>query len=246
MKKIAVLGLAAAGLLALAGTAQAKEIVGFKICGASGCNESAEHLVVDSSTTVAYSQPGAYYRVELRFGDGQEIIHREQAYWVPSSGLMRFVADSSSWWKPADRSGLAKAAAGLEPYTPRLARVTVKGKPAADPDSYMQLLGAFPHVALPKGKLHRISIVLKPSDDNPFLAVNGNTTLRFDPGRRLLLRDDGYVRIPGPLGKLVMRRASLRATTGSGGGHTGLYAGLGVGGAAALAVLAVARRKRIH
>ena len=37
MKKFVVLALAAAGLLALAATAQAKEITTLKVCGASGC-----------------------------------------------------------------------------------------------------------------------------------------------------------------------------------------------------------------
>jgi len=247
MKKIALLALAAAGLLALAGTAQAKEIVGFKICGASGCNESSEHLGLDSSTASATTQPGAFYEVELRFGDGQTIIHQEQAYWLPDSGWMRFKPDvHGSWWKPADLSGMHKAAVGVEPFVPKLDRVSVGGRRAADPSSYLRLFGNFPYRAFPKAKLHLISIRLTASTSNPW--VNGTVILRYDAKRRLLIRPDGYFKLPATLGRLVMSRASLssKTTSGSGGGNTALFAGLGAGGLGALAVLGLARRKKMH
>jgi hypothetical protein len=62
----------------------------------------------------------------------------------------------------------------------------------------------------------------------------------------VLIRQDGYVRLPRELARLVMHRASLRAETSSGsGGGTALYAGIGVGALAAVAVLAVARHKKM-
>lgn len=246
MKKLAVLAVAAAGLLALAATAQAKEIVGFKICGASGCAESSAHVAIDQSTTATAVQPGAFYQVELRFGDGETVIHRENAYWLPNSGFMRFTSDKNgAWWKPDDVSGLQTAAAGVEPFVPKLDRVTVGGKSVADPSSYLVLLGTFKPALLPRGKLHMTRIIFRASTTNPW--VDKLAAVGYDATRRLLVRSDGYYRIPATLGKLVMQRASLKATvSGTGGGHTALYAGLGVGGGVALAVLAVARRKRIH
>jgi hypothetical protein len=259
MKKITILALAAGGLLALAGSAQAKEIASLKVCGASGCNtvtdrEALKNWEQDAAAGPQGTQaPGAqpFYTLELGFADGDgNIFHTERAYWLPASDMFKFKNTvDTTWWKssPNQTSMYEKATAGLDAFTPKVSKVTVKGKAVADPNSYLKLLGSFPYVGFPKGKLHLFSIVLTPSGDNPFLALNGKTTLRYDAARRLLIRADGYFRIPQSVGKLVLQRASLTATTsGAGGGHTGLYAGLGVGGAAALAVLAVARRKRIH
>jgi len=249
MKKLAVLTVALTGLLALAGAAQAKEIVGLKVCGATACKESSDHLAIDSSTATAMTSPARYYEVELRFGDGegQTIIHREQAYWLPDSGWLRFATDvNGSWWKPADLSGLQTAAAGIEAFTPELSKVTVKGRVAADPSSYLRLLGKLPYRVLPRGKLHLVTIKLTAATPNPW--VSGTTVLRYDAKRHLLIRPNGYFRLPVTLGRLVMKRASLdtKASAGSGGGHTALYAGLGAGGLAALGVLGVARRKKMH
>jgi hypothetical protein len=248
MKKIALLAIVAAGLLALAGTAQAKEIVGLKICGASGCKETTSHLVLgDPTASVSYAQPAPFYKVELRFGDGQTIIHRENAYWLPGSGLMRFSSEQGGWWMPSELPALRDAASGIDAFTPQLSRVKVGGKVATDPSSYLALMGKFPGALLPSGKLHPVRIVMRTSDPNPW--VDRLAAVGYIAKRHLLIRSDGYFKIPKSLGRLVMHRASLSSkstTSGAGGGNTALFAGLGAGGVAALAVLAVARRKRMH
>jgi hypothetical protein len=246
MKKIALLAAAAAGLLALAATAQAKEIVGFKLCGSSGCTESSQHVGLDATTSASTTTPGRFYELELRFGEGGTIIHREQAYWLPDSGFMRFkTAGDGSWWKPADLSGLRETATGVEAFVPTLDRVTVGGQSAADPSSYLALLGTFHWAFLPKAKLHLTRIVLRTSTPNPW--VDRVASMGYDAKRRLLVRSDGYYRIPAALGRRVMKRASLKASTtsGSGGGSSALYAGLGVGVLAAVGVLAIARSKKM-
>ena len=55
------------------------------------------------------------------------------------------------------------------------------------------------------------------------------------------------MRIPRDLGKLVMTRASLAKTqdSGSGGGQTALVAGLGVSAIAAIAVLGLAKLRKM-
>ncbi len=256
MKKFVVLALAAAGLLTLAAAAQAKEITTLKVCGASGCNtvNDRDALRGWEGAGDAYpdevAAPGAqrFYTLELGFGDGEgNVIHTEQAFWLPDSKLMRFKNDvQAPWWKAsATQSAMyGKAAAGLDAFTPKLKKVTVKRKTVADPSSYMRLFETFPHVSLPKGKLHLISIVFTPDGVNPFLAYNGKTTLRYDARRRLLLRGDGYVRIPRDLGKLVMTRSSLAKTedSGSGGGGTALVCRARRGPSAAIAVLGIARQ----
>jgi hypothetical protein len=259
MKKFAVLVLAAAGLLTWVATAQAKEINSLKVCGASGCNTVTDREALRGweAGGDAYPEqvaaPGAqrFYTIELGFGDGEgNVIHTEQAFWLPDGKLTRFKNDvRDPWWKASatQASMYQKAAAGLEAFTPKVKKVTVKRKTVADPDSYMRLFDTLPYVSLPKGTMHLISIVYTPDGVNPFLAYNGKTTLRYDAKRRLLVRADGYVRVPNALGKLVMARKSLTKTSssGAGDGGTALYAGVGVGVLAALAVLGIARHRKM-
>ena len=257
MKKIAALVLAAAAVLALAGTAGAKEIGSLKVCGANGCNTFSDRDQLrgwegsgdGSGQPVAAAQ--RYYTIALGFTDPQgsaNIIHQESAYWLPDSGLFRFKSTTDhSWWSVLanQKTMYEKAAAGIEPFTPALSKATVKGKAAADPTSYLRLFGDFPYRALPRAKLNLISIKLTAASPNPW--VSGAVTLRYDAKRRLLIRPDGYYKLPAALGRLVMSRASLnsKTTSGQGGGTTALYAGLGVGVAAALVVLGVARHKKM-
>jgi hypothetical protein len=259
MKKIALLAIVAAGLLALAGTAQAKEIVSLKICGASGCNTSSgreqlraweqESNANPESVSVAAAQ--RFYTVDISFGDPEgNVVHSESAYWLPDTSLMRFQAQiQDPWWRlfSSQVAMYRKIASGIEPFTPELSRVKVRGKAVADPTSYLRLFGNFPYRTLPRGKLHLITIALAASKPNPW--VSGKVILRYAASRQLLIRPDGYFKISKSLGRLVMHRASLSSkstTSGAGGGNTALFAGLGAGGVAALAVLAVARRKRMH
>jgi hypothetical protein len=256
MKKFLVLALAAAGLLTWAATAQAKEIGSLKVCGANGCNtfSDREQLKGWEPSGGVSSQPLAaaqrYYSVEMGFTDPEgNIIHQENAYWLPDGDLFRFKSTTdASWWQvlPNQTAMYEKAAAGIEPFTPALSKVTVKGKRAADPNSYLRLLGKFPYRTFPRGKLHLVSIKLRSATPNPW--VSGTVILRYDAKRRLLIRPDGYFRLSPTLGKLVMSRSSLKtkaSTSGSGGGGTALYAGVGVGVLAALAVLGIARHKKM-
>jgi hypothetical protein len=257
MKKIALLVVAAAAFLGLAAAAQAKEIGSLKVCGANGCNTFADRDQLKGwepsgdVTSQAVAAAQRYYSVELGFTDPEgsgNIIHRESAYWLPDSGLFRFKATPDrSWWAvaPNQTAMYEKAAAGIEPFTPALSKVTVGGKTAADPNSYMRLFGKFPYRAFPRGKLHLVSIRLTAETPNPW--VSGTVILRYDAKRHLLIRPDGYFRLSPTLGKLVMARSSLntKASAGSGGGNNLLVAGLGAGAITAIAVLGLARLRKM-
>lgn len=259
MKRIALAALVAAGLTALTGTAQAKEVTSLKICGASGCNTVTDRETLrgwegesnQDPASVAIAAPGRFYTVEIAFGDpeGNE-VHRDTAYWLLNGNLMRSrIQTQDPWWAlfPNQVALYQKIASGIEPFTPQLSRVTVKGKAVADPSSYLRLLGKFRYATLPRGRLHFVSIRMRASTPNPW--VDGLVVLRYDAKRRLLTRPDGYFKLPKSVGRLVMHRASLTAksdSSGSGGGQTALYAGVGAAGLAALAVLAVAGRKKMH
>jgi len=258
MKKIAVLVVAAAAFLGLTAVAQAKEIGSLKVCGANGCNTftDAEQLKgwepSGGVTSEPVAAPQRFYTVSLGFTDpegGGNIIHQERAYWLPDSGLFRFKSTTdTSWWSVLanQETMYEKAAAGIEPFTPSLTKVTVKGRTAADPSSYLRLLGKFPFRTYPSGKLHLISIKLTAASASPW--VDGTMILRYDAKRHLLIRPDGYFRLSPTLGRLVMSRSSLRtkaSSSGSGGGTNFLVAGLGIGAVAAIGALGLAKLRKM-
>jgi hypothetical protein len=258
MKKIALLVVSAAAFLALAAVAQGKEIGSLKVCGANGCNtfSDAEQLKGWEPSGGQTIEPVAaaqrYYSVELGFTDPEgsgTIVHHEAANWLPDSGLFRFQATGdNSWWAlfPNQKAMYEKAAAGIQPFTPELSKVTVKGRAAADPSSYLRLFGKFPYRTLPRGELHLISIKLTAATPSPW--VRGTVVLRYDAKRHLLIRPDGSYRLSPTLGKLVMSRSSLRtkaSTPGSGGGTNVLVAGLGIGAIAAIGALGLAKLRKM-
>src|SRR5829696_8691371 len=109
MKKITLLIVTVAALLAFAGTAQAKEVASLKICGASGCKTTTDRDKLrnwepntnTNPESVNFTNPQAYYTVELGFADPEgNVIHHETAYWLADAGLMRFVSQTQDpWWK---------------------------------------------------------------------------------------------------------------------------------------------------
>jgi hypothetical protein len=259
MRKLALLTITVAVLLAFAGTAQAKEVMSLKVCGVSACKTTTdkdalrkwESQMSGNAESVNYTNPQRYYTVEMGFGDGEgNIIHRESAYLLPDAALQKFAsATQDPWWKlaPSQVSLYRDLSSGLEAFTPTLSRVTVGGKRVSDPNSYLRLLGTFPRTLFPQGKLHLTHIILRSDSTNPW--IDGVTGVSYDAKRRLLLRSDGHFRLSAALGRLIMKRASLTSYAGAssgGGDHTALYAGVGLGVVAAAGVLALAGRKRMH
>jgi hypothetical protein len=252
MKKVALAALAAAGLFAAAGAAQAKEVMGLKVCGPAGCKEADPQalkgwMVDGTPVEVGLAAPAAYYNVEVAIGDGGTIRGRAPAVYLPGSDLMRI--EDNSWWKVSPNQGevLHALASGLTPFTPALTSVTVGGKKVTDPSSYLRLFGKLPWgYAYPKTP--GMKIVLRSPQPNPWMGRVER--MSYVAKTRILVRDDGTFRLPKALGRQIMRRASLAAVPGAGphatagSGHTALYAGIGAAGFAAVALaLGVARRK---
>jgi hypothetical protein len=238
MTKTAFAVLASGAALALAGTAHGKGTNVRSVCGASGCTQvaGAPPLMGWGGATTWSTAPWPYYVVHMRYGD---------AYWLPGP---RWFADASSlrdcitaycWTRlPTDDVALLRrATAGLEPFQPHLARVTVGGRRVADPDSYLPLLGDL-HWAFARPELHGIRIALRPARPNPWIA--GPAVVRYDREHRVLQRSDGYFKVPPTLAE-KLEHPSLAAHRD---GSTALYAGLGVTALAALGALAFAKRNR--
>src|SRR5262245_12656469 len=217
MKKLA-LPLAGVAVLVLAGTALAKEIGSLKVCGVGSCNTLTDRAQLKAwlegngnpagQSSVA---PQRYYAIELGFTESDgKIIHRELAYWLPDSRLMRFKGQAADpWWQVSTpQTALYKKVAGsIDAFVPQLSRVTVRSKAAADPSSYLRLFGEFPSRAYPAKKLRWVPIRLTAPTPNPW--VRGTVVLRYNAKRRLLIRPDGVYKVPATLGKLMMKRSSL-------------------------------------
>lgn len=259
MKKIALLAAVAGGLLALAGPAQAKEIVSLKICGASGCTEIKDHdslsqwMPEGDPVQVARTRPAAFYSLDVVFGDPEgNVIHSETAYWLPGSNVMQYKGQlHDPWWKlvPTQVAMLRKASSGMDPFTPRLDRVRVGGKKVTDPNSYLRLLGKFGYSTVPAKAAGWTRVTLNAQIPTPW--ISGTVRMTYTPKTRLLVRPDGYYRLPKALGERLMHRASLAPpgqpqAAGSSGGDTMLYAGVGIAGFAGLAVALLAGRTAVR
>jgi hypothetical protein len=254
MKKVCLLAVAAAALVVPA-TANAKEITGLRVCGASGCKDAdtakLRSLVEgDSPITTAYNpQIGSYYTVAMSFGMNGETFNTHRTYWLPDRNLLRGQEQTTydAWWHaPAAQEAIIReTASGLEPFTPRLDRVLVARRAVADPSSYMRLLERYPHPRVLPKKARWIRITLRGT--NPW--VDGVAHMRYQPRARVLRRDGDVVKLPKALGRLVVRRLSLAPPPVSGKAHTApdgnatLFAGIGAAGLAVTA-LALALRKR--
>lgn len=253
MKKIALVALAAAGLLVLAGAAQAKEVMSLKVCGVSGCKEadsdSLKSWWPEGSTDpaqVARTSPASYYTVTTGYGENGQLVHTQQSYWLPLSGLMqdRSGYTTDPWWKlfPNQRELLHGLVSDVDSFTPEVTGVTVGGKKVTDASSYLRLFGKLPFAPLaPKG--HYVKIVVRAAQANPWMGRVER--LSYEPQRRILVRSDGPFRLPKAMGKRVMHRASLAVVSKSpAGGHTALFAGIGVAGIAAVGLLLGAARRK--
>jgi hypothetical protein len=138
--------------LALAGAAEAKEVVSAKVCGASDCRTTKDRdVLVALSEGGGPAQPpgaGSFYRVELTVrGDGE--LFTFPVVIVPDAGLMRggTEAEGYTWMavSPKAVGEFRQIARGLEPVpAARLAGLDVRLPgarvdevvlPPAEPDS---------------------------------------------------------------------------------------------------------------
>lgn len=244
MKKLIVLAAAAAGLLALSATAQAKEVISLKVCGASSCVKTTDQSVLKgwmdeggNPAQIWQTNPADYYRVGVGFGDQGKLMATNVAYWLPGRSLMRYTDQRGyPWWRlnPAQVKVLRDLAGDLTPLSPVLSRVRVGGKNVSDPSSYLRLLGTF-RDGIDAKKHPSVRIALRTPFANPW--IHSAMGIRFRPQTRLLVRADGTYRVPKSMARRVMRRVSLATGTATAVSHpakhgdsTALYAGIGAAG----------------
>jgi hypothetical protein len=141
----------ALGALFVVSGAQAKAPPdGVDICGADG---SCVHLTMEqaeqnwalwASANEQSDSPAAVAPFLLvRWHWPGDSVQRT-AYYVPSTGQVRqHESDLTSWSDLRDAGDVRAMTAKLTPFpVPRVTRVTVGGRPARDPQSYLNIFGA--------------------------------------------------------------------------------------------------------
>ena len=187
MARTVLASVAAAGLFLLAGAAQAKAPPdGIDVCGAASCTHvafaDAEQLwMLFRDGTDGRPAPSPYYVVRWHWAPDEN----ESAYLLPSALAIRWSAGNGhpSGWSGLAREAtdvLAKATAGIDPYpTPTLTRVTVGGREAQDPQSYLALLSGKRAYARVKGPWLRVRF--EAASGSPW--TDGSSIVRLSPPR---------------------------------------------------------------
>ena len=209
--------------LTVAGSADAKAPPGFQLCGASTCRAlagtDAEVVAINvfygDARSVAPPNAAAsdFYVLRWQFPDQAP----GYAYYVPRSTVIRIASASPGsyaaagmWLQPnADVvNALDAASAGLEAVHPSLpTRVTVAGRPARDPASYMRVW-AVGRPALPVHPGGWLVIRVTAPTASPW--TDWATDLQVSRRGGWLYRDGTFFRVPATFAARIRARLSLR------------------------------------
>jgi hypothetical protein len=193
------------GSLALADTALAKGPFTVRICGASGCTSVQQEIAgrdpdVLGSTllaaldggrlkapTVGAPAPAPFLSLRIvEWGESPRL------YYVPSRRLLR-AAPYWFWVGDTFARRLQSAAPGLQPWpAPRLTRVLVDGRPAADPARFAVLLEPLPPAPIPVDAGSPVKLTLSAERPNPW----ADAPITYFPAVRTLYRDSQWLRMP--------------------------------------------------
>ena len=228
MRRLPAAALLAASILTVTSTAQAKAPPsGFEVCGPSACTavrafNDAEPLAMNlfyggdgSATLWTPNVPAAsFYALHWSFEQGEA----HTGYYVPLLNAFRYTSisgaesasDTAHWTKlgAGARTILERLTSTLQPYAaPVPSRVTVGGKPAQDPASYLRLWSVGkPTYTWPATGF----MTVKVTSDVASPWTDGAAQLRIARKGPFLMRDASVYRIPAQLARLVRARASLR------------------------------------
>jgi hypothetical protein len=183
---------------------------GVRLCGAGGAcvsigRQDAERMGVwGLSGAVDPGRPAPYYVLHYRWGaDAPE----QTSYWIPSSGLFRTVSPSLVSWYRVPRNSMETVTAGIAPIAvPTVISVTVAGKPAREPSTYLRLfsIGRRTHI-WPGSTWLRIRFTATAS--SPW--TDASAGVRIAKEGAYLLRDDTVFTIPKRLAHRARRGLSL-------------------------------------
>lgn len=224
MKRLVVALSAVAVALGSTDDAGAKELASFKVCGAAGCKAITSPGVLRSliralesqgepvSTTTPALAP--YYRLEFSIKGDEGMTPSFTQYYARSLALISMEPNPGGWtWVKAGplQKLLANVTAGVKPFAPpRIAKVTVGGKPVSDPGSYSTLFTFHkPTDDYPDdGDWIRISIATA----RPSPWSTGAATLEYSPSKNTLWRGAEFIEVPSDLASQLEARKSLNET----------------------------------
>jgi hypothetical protein len=222
--KTLVVAVACLVVLALPATAAAKAIKSVTVCGASGCRtiHDPPQKIASGGDGVPDAAPAVapYYTVRLTAGE-PGAFESWEIFYVPEPAFLGLRAeDGRAVFERLDGAALPlirTAARAVEPFpAPTITRVTVEGRPVADPASYARLLtieGEESTIA-PPGDF--VPIVFHASRPSPWTDLR---YLMFSPSSGTLERSIRLIALPDALATAVASGATLDGRDATGGGR---------------------------
>jgi hypothetical protein len=204
----------AVALVALAPAAQAKESKELQllgVCGSAGCKALKAKVILRHEGLTAAAAPPlqSYYVLRVGYGDGKKIFERGEQYFVAGSGVIAgkdLPGPSDGWMQlPAQAAAAARAAAvGLKPFpAPVPTKAYIGTHHVANAAAFAALLGPLAPAAVPRTGETPISITLLWAKSNPWSSAGA--LLNYLPKARVVMRLDGYFRVPGPVADRIDR-----------------------------------------
>lgn len=235
------------GSLVLADSVAAKGPFEIRICGESGCTNVRQELdgrepdalgsallaASDNgllkAPTVDGPAPASYYSLELVGWPRSTAF-----YYLPS---VRRLRAAPYWFEMAGDfvRRIETVTSGLRPRpAPRLTRVLVDDRRAADPAAYTALLGPLPDAPVPADMGRSVRITLSADQASPWTDV----PISYFPDAGTLYRDSEWLRMPERVRTVVERDAGLAPPPATSSGSGALPWIVGGGFAALLVALA--------
>lgn len=210
--------LVTAAALLYAAPAQAKELLGAQLCGASGCVTERQTGMMDgrngpfSGALGAPAEPGAWYRGYLLAGDGGKVVGKLSFYYVPGAGQVvepGRQGNATTWTRPDPKLAalLERLAARATPFAaPHLTSVTLNGTAVADPQSYLRLWTLHGKATSYPDGLGSKQVIFFSDPASPW--TDGNYVVAY-PKSHLLLRDGQIVSLPDSIASPLAAGRSL-------------------------------------
>ena len=252
MKRLTLIALAALAALGWAAAAQAKQLSGFKVCGASGCKSVTTPALLRQLIRVVETQgapvstptpaPAPFVRLEFSIR-GDSVSPSFTQYYVPSSRQIAVETESGDWsWNriAALRSLLDRVTAGVKPFpAPGFTRVLIGGKLARDPASYTKLFALRERSDNYPDEPDWLGVIVETAQPSPWSTASA--TLEYSPSKKVLWRGMEFIKVPSSLAGRIEARRSLRESSNQG---SFAWAPVLSGVAGAAIVLLVLRNRR--
>jgi hypothetical protein len=216
MRRLVLVALALSATLLVTGGAEAKAPPdGIQLCGANAAcahlsweqAENMPELWADMNDRAVPAAPSAFYVVRWHWPNEAD----QTAYYVPQARKVRHASPAgiSSWTKlQGDTDMLRSASVGLAPFqVPTITSVTVGGRPARDPQSYLGLFGRGYEV-WPAQAIRWIRVKIVGDAASPW--TDSTSQILVSRRGRYLSVDGTILRIPLKLARLIRAARSLQ------------------------------------